>query len=79
MQTEKKNRGKEVEAKKGVNKSICYSIIDHASIENHVKKVKSMLRFDGKDEMKSLFDHVGVVVEGYISEEAIEVANRIQQ
>lgn len=38
-----------------------------------------MLRFDGKDEMKSLFDHVGVVVEGYISEEAIEVANRIQQ
>ena len=38
-----------------------------------------MLRFDSKDEMKSLFDHVGVVVEGYISEEAIKVADRIQQ
>ena len=36
------------------------------SIENHVKKLRAMLRFDGEHEMKYLFDHVGVVVEGYM-------------
>ena len=56
------------------------------SIENHVhlggecKKVRAMLRFDGGDEMKSLFDNVGVVVDGYTFEEALTmVVGEIQQ
>ena len=55
------------------------------SIENHVnfggcKMVKAMLRFDGGDEIKSLFDNVGVVVDGYTFEEALtKVADGIQQ
>ena len=63
----------------------CYYIIDHISIENHVnfggcKKVKAMPRFDGGDEMKSLFDKVGVVVDGYtFKEELTKVADGIQQ
>ena len=55
------------------------------SIENHVnfggcKKIKAMLRFDRGDEMKSLFDNVGVVVDGYTFEvELNKVVDGIQQ